>query len=58
LIVALADAMKVLVDQPDRFRDLQMGALARAREMTWTAAVKQVYGEEGVSQMPELRVSS
>ena len=48
LIASLADAMRAPIHQPERFRNLQMGALARAREMTWASAVKQVYGEGGM----------
>ena len=43
LIAALAETMHALVDQPDRLRELQRGALARAREMTWAAAARRVY---------------
>jgi glycosyltransferase involved in cell wall biosynthesis len=50
LIAALADAMKVPVEQPDRLQALQLGALARARELTWAASVKQVYGESGAAR--------
>jgi glycosyltransferase involved in cell wall biosynthesis len=47
LIAALADAMQLLVDHPDKFRALQRGALARARELTWARPAKRVYGEAG-----------
>jgi glycosyltransferase involved in cell wall biosynthesis len=51
LIAALANAMSGLARHPDRFRALQHGAVVRARELTWAAAVKQVYGEMGLWQM-------
>jgi glycosyltransferase involved in cell wall biosynthesis len=51
LVAALADAMKVFVDQPDTLRALQDGALARARELTWANAVRQAYSQ------PEARMS-
>jgi glycosyltransferase involved in cell wall biosynthesis len=44
LVAALADAMKSLADQPDTLRAVQLGALSRARELTWAAAVRQVHG--------------
>lgn len=45
LVAALAEAMKSLADQPDRLRAVQLGALARARELTWASVVRQVHGE-------------
>ena len=50
LIAALADAMKTPVEQPDRWRALEQGALARAQELTWAASVRQVYGESGLGR--------
>jgi glycosyltransferase involved in cell wall biosynthesis len=50
LVEALAEAMKLPVEQPERLRLLQQGALARARELTWATAVRQVYGEAGMGQ--------
>ncbi len=43
LVAALAEAMKFLADQPDGLRALQLGALARARELTWATVVRQAY---------------
>jgi glycosyltransferase involved in cell wall biosynthesis len=48
LVDQLAKAMRAIVDSPDRRGELQAGALARARELTWTAAVQQLYGEGGL----------
>jgi glycosyltransferase involved in cell wall biosynthesis len=45
LVAALAEAMTILADQPDTLRAVQLGALARARELTWATVVRQVYGE-------------
>ena len=42
LVAALAEAMKILADQPDTLRAVQLGALARARELTWATVVRQV----------------
>ena len=56
LVEALAEAMKVPIAQPDRLRALQLGALARARELTWASAVRQVYGEAGVGRVLGRRV--
>lgn len=55
LIRALAAGMKALVDEPRRFRALQLGALDRARELTWSVAVKQIYGERGPWHILESR---
>ena len=56
LVAALAEAMKILADQPDTLRAVQLGALARARELTWATVVRQVYGEptDGAVRLPEL----
>ena len=56
LIAALAEAMKILADQPDTLRGVQLGALARARELTWAKVVRQVYSEptDGAVRFPEL----
>jgi len=56
LVAALAEAMKVLADQPDTLRAVQLGALARARELTWATVVRRVYGEstDGAVRLPEL----
>jgi glycosyltransferase involved in cell wall biosynthesis len=56
LVAALSEAMKVLAEQPDTLRAMQLGALARARELTWATVVSQVYGEtaDGPVRLPEL----
>jgi glycosyltransferase involved in cell wall biosynthesis len=55
-VAALAEAMKIMADQPDTLRAVQLGALARARELTWAMVVRQVYGEatDGAVRLPEL----
>ncbi len=56
LVAALADAMKILADQPDTLRAVQLGALARARELTWATVVQHVYGEptDGAVRLSQL----
>jgi len=53
LIADLAQGMKVLANQPDKLHELQAGALARARELTWSAAVRSVYDIGGLWETRE-----
>jgi glycosyltransferase involved in cell wall biosynthesis len=48
LIMGVAEAMQILVDEPDRLRALRAGALARTRELSWASTVRKVYGSGGL----------
>ena len=52
LVAALADSMNELAGHADRLRELQRGALARARQLTWAFAVSHVYGAATQSHLP------
>jgi glycosyltransferase involved in cell wall biosynthesis len=55
LTAAMTAAMKDVVADRERFHALQQGARARARELTWAAAVEQVHGAAGPWQLLKSR---
>ena len=57
LVAGLAEAMQGLAARPDQFCRLQLGALARARKLTWRFAVEHVYGDGGPWQLLDSRES-